>query len=107
MHVEKEDRKLVGGREEDAEGGGRWRDSICVGAPEDPKVEEVVMNMSRRMKQDTVMLYLYGAVDSSGEEASSGDGQSCHAPLVSEQRLCTDHVVHAPHLDNTNTGRVK
>lgn len=50
-----------------------------------------------------VVRYLDGAVDSSGEEASPGDGQSRHAPLMSEQRLCTDHVVHAPHLDNTNT----
>lgn len=48
------------------------------------------------------MLYLDGAVDSSGEEASSGDGQSCHTPLMSEQSLCTDHVVHAPHLHITN-----
>lgn len=105
MHVEKEDVRLVGGREEDAEGGGRWRDSICCGgtrrsksrrsSPEHVQKEEA--GYSR------VVLYLHGAVDSSGEEASSGDGQSCHAPLMPEQRLCTDHVVHAPHLHNTNT----
>lgn len=76
---------------------------FAMGAPERPKVEKEVKNMSRRMKQATVVLYLYGAVDSSGEEAPSGDGQSRHAPLMSEQRLCTDHVVHAPHLDNTDT----
>ena len=42
--------------------------------------------------------YLDGAVDGSGEEASSGDGESCDAALVSQQGLGTDHVVHAPYL---------
>lgn len=46
--------------------------------------------------------YLNGAVNSSREEASSGDSQSCYTALMSQQGLCTDHVVHAPHL-NINT----
>lgn len=49
------------------------------------------------------MSYLDGAVDSSREEAPSGDGKSCDTALVPQQGLGTDHVVHAPHLDNTHT----
>lgn len=45
--------------------------------------------------------YLDGAVDGPREEASSGHGQRRHAALVSQQRLGADHVVHAPHLQNT------
>lgn len=101
MHVEKENMKLVGGREEDE---GRWRDSICCGGSRRSKSRRSHEHVQKdEAGYSRVVLYLYGAVDSSGEEASSGDGQSCHAPLMSEQRLCTDHVVHAPHLDNTNT----
>lgn len=46
--------------------------------------------------------YLDRAVDSSRKEASSGDGQSGYAALVPQQGLSTDHVVHAPHLENTS-----
>lgn len=49
------------------------------------------------------MTYLDGAVNSSGEEAPSGDSQSCYTALMSEQGLCTDHVVHAPHLKKPQT----
>lgn len=101
MHVEKGNMKLVGGREEDE---GRWRDSICCGGSRRSKSRRSHEHVQKdEAGYSRVVLYLYSAVDSSGEEASSGDGQSCHAPLMSEQRLCTDHVVHAPHLDNTNT----
>lgn len=105
MPVEKEDMKSVGAREEDAEGWGRWRDSICCGGSRRSKSRGRSPDHVQKDEAGCsgVVLYLYGAVDSSGEEASSGDGQSCHAPLMSEQRLCTDHVVHAPHLHNTNT----
>lgn len=54
-----------------------------------------------QLAEDDV-LYLDGAVNSSGEEASSGNGQSCNTTLVSEQGLGTDHVVHAPHLQIHN-----
>lgn len=47
--------------------------------------------------------HLDGAVDGSRKEAPPGDGQSCYTALVSQQGLCADHVVHAPHLDDTNT----
>lgn len=85
--------------------GGDGETQFAVGAPEDPKVERRSHEhvQGDEAGHSRVALYLYGAVDSSGEEASSGDSQSCHAPLMSEQRLCTDHVVHAPHLDNINT----
>lgn len=35
--------------------GGDGETQFAVGAPEDPKVEEEVMNMSREMKQDQVV----------------------------------------------------
>lgn len=54
MHVEKEDMKLVGGRREKRmRGDGETQ--CAAGAPEDPNVDEEVRNMSRRMKQDTVV----------------------------------------------------
>lgn len=52
------------------------------------------------MEED--LSYLNGAVHSSGEETPSGDSQSGHTALVSQQRLGTDHVVHAPHLHIDN-----
>lgn len=50
------------------------------------------------MKEKPEDTNLYSAVHSSGEEAASGDCEGSDATLVSQQRLSTDHVVHAPHL---------
>lgn len=41
---------------------------------------------------------LYSAVHSAREEAAPGDCKGSDTALVPQQRLSTDHVVHAPHL---------
>lgn len=48
--------------------------------------------------------HLDGAVDSSGEEAPSGNGERCYTTLVSQQSLGADHVVHAPHPEGAVIG---
>lgn len=42
---------------------------------------------------------LHSAVHSPREEPAPGHGQCSHTALVTQQGLCTDHVVHAPDLE--------
>lgn len=50
------------------------------------------------MKEKPEETNLYSAVHSPGEQAAPGDCEGSDTTLVSQQRLSTDHVVHAPHL---------
>lgn len=42
--------------------------------------------------------YLHGAIHSPREEPAPGDSQCSYTALMAQQRLCADHVVHAPDL---------
>jgi len=45
---------------------------------------------------------LDGAVHGTWEDLSLADGETCHAALMTHQRLTTNQVIHAPYLHRHN-----